>query len=73
LTRLASSFWFIWGTISNQEDAGHSSVDAGGAGRDILQTQRTFEEGVGAEVLDGIKVVLAKAQQTKVGLENVAV
>ena len=52
---------------------GIQALTQGGAGRDIPQTQCTLEEGVSAEVLDGIKVVLAKAQQTKVGLENVAV
>jgi len=37
------------------------------------QIQRTFEEVVAPEVLDGIKVILAQAQQSNVGLENVAV
>jgi len=44
-----------------------------GTRRNIGQTQGTNEEGVGANVFDGIKVVLAQAQQAKIGLEYVAV
>jgi len=45
----------------------------GWAGGDIGQVQRTFEEVVVSEVFDGIKVVLAQAQQGDVGLVNIAV
>ena len=38
-----------------------------------LQPQRTYEKSVSSKVLDGVKVILAQAQQTKVALEDVAV
>jgi len=51
---------------------GIQPLTQGGARRNIFQTQDAFEEGVVAEILDGIKVVLAQTQQAPVALEIVA-
>lgn len=52
---------------------GIHAMAQGGTGRHGAQAQGAHEEGVAAEILDRIKVVLAQVRQAQVALEDIAV
>ena len=61
------------GQLEPVAGVGIKALAKGGRGRHGAQVQRAGEEGVGALGLDGVKVLLAQAQQAQLALQDVAV